>query len=412
MVKNANDKRRGAAMAAFVRPDFKLPIADSRYFVGRTDILEAVARSPFSVRILLGGRRLGKTSLLTAIQNRFLTAENSNYRAFPVLFNLQQERPESLDHLRYLMIIRLQEAFAEYKEGSLSNWRKSYRRLLRQIPGGSINVGLPIPKMGVSLSIVNPDCERRLINEDFRQDLLRILKLLQNKKFTGVCYLIDGAEFIVSQEWANDAWSYLRALKDTDTALKPFVGLIFSGYRDLKDYQQRVGSPLLNIAEVEWLGVLKDTDVQSLITDRSQLENVSLTEEEIEQVIQLSGGHPYLVQQLLNIIFDYKNSKKSYKIESLMNSLVRQYDADFSAWWDNEKKSYGFSQLEQSVYLTLIKQRVGTAESIAQEINKSIGEVADALEVLTGTGVIQKIDDEQYRIGAKLFEQWIIQESR
>jgi hypothetical protein len=411
MVANANDERGGAAMAAFLRPDFKLPIADSRYFVGRNDILEAVARSPFSVRILLGGRRLGKTSLLNGIQNRFLTTNNSNYRAFPVLFNLQQERPESLDHLRYLMIARLQEAFAEYKEGSLSNWRKSYRRLLRQIPGGSINVGLPIPKMGVSLSVVNPDCERRLINEDFRQDLLRIIKLLQNKKFTGVCYLIDGAEFIVTQEWANDAWSYLRALKDTDTALKPFVGLILSGYRDLKDYQQRVGSPLLNIAEVEWLGVLKKTDLRLLINCRSQIENLFLTDEETEQVIEWSGGHPYLIQQLLNTIFDYKKSEKLYEIESLMNALVRQYDIDFSAWWDNEKKSYGFSQLEQSVYLTLIKQRVGIAESLAQEMNTSIGEVVDALEVLAGTGVIQKINDEQYRIGAKLFEQWVIQEN-
>lgn len=408
MVANANETRGGARVATFVRPDFKLPIADTRYFFGRNDILAAIERSPFSVRILLGGRRLGKTSLLNAIQNRFLTSSNSDYRAFPVLFNLQQERPENLDHLRYLMIARLQEAVAEYQEGTLSNWRKSYRRLLRQIPGGAINVGLP-KKVGISLKVTNPDYERRLINEDFRQDLLRILKSLQKKNFAGICYLIDGAEFIVSQEWANDAWSYLRALKDTDTALKPFVGLIFSGYRNLKDYQQKVGSPLLNIAEVEWLGVLKDADLQKLIAYRRQVENIFLTNEEIEQIIEWSGGHPYLIQQLLNTIFDYKNSDKSYVIDSLMNNLIRQYDGDFSAWWDNKKKSYGFSPIERSVYLALIEQRIGTTESLAQEVDLSIGEVADALEVLAGTGVVQKIDDEQYKIGAIIFKQWVIQ---
>ncbi|NET43190.1 hypothetical protein [Okeania sp. SIO2B3] len=90
-------------MATFVRPDFKLPISDTRYFFGRNDILKAVERSPFSVRILLGGHRLGKTSLLNEIQHRFLTSSNYDYRAFPVLFNLQQERPENLDHLRYLL---------------------------------------------------------------------------------------------------------------------------------------------------------------------------------------------------------------------------------------------------------------------------------------------------------------------
>ena len=263
----------------------------------------------------------------------------------------------------------------------------------------------------ILLKVINPDCERRLINEDFRQDLLRILKLLQKKKFTGVCYLIDGAEFIVTQEWANDAWSYLRALKDTDTALKPFIGLILSGYRDLKDYQQRVGSPLLNIAEVEWLGVLKETDVQSLITYRSQIENISLTHEETQQVIEWSGGHPYLIQQLLNTIFDCRSLNQFNSIDSLIKSLIREYDADFSAWWDNEKKSYGFSRLEQFVYLALTKQRIATVESLAQEMERSIGQVSDALEVLTGTGIIQKVDDEQYQIGAKLFEEWVAQES-
>ncbi|NEP91155.1 MAG: ATP-binding protein [Okeania sp. SIO2C2] len=388
-------------MANFVRPDFKLPISDTRYFFGRNDMLAAIERSPFSVRILLGGHRLGKTSLLNEIQHRFLTSRNSDYQAFPVLFNLQQERPENLDHLRYLMIARLQEAFAEYKEGRLSNWRKSYRRLLRQISGGEIK------KVGISLKVTNPDYERRLINEDFRQDLLRILKSLQKKNFVGVCYLIDGAEFIVSQEWANDAWSYLRALKDTDTALKPFVGLIFSGYQDLKDYQQKVGSPLLNIAEVEWLGALKEADMQQLIAYRRQIENIFLTNEEIEQIIEWSGGHPYLIQQLLNTIFDYKNSDQSYVIDSLINNLIRQYDGDFSAWWGNKKRSYSFSAIERSVYLKLIEQRMGTTESLAQEVDLSIGEIADALEVLAGTGVIQKFDDEQYKIGAKIFEQWV-----
>lgn len=396
-------------MANFVRPDFKLPISDTRYFFGHNDVLKAVERSPFSVRILLGGRRLGKTSLLSAIQHRFIMSSNSDYRPFPVLFNLQQERPENLDHLRYLMIARLQEAFAEYKEGTLSNWRKSYRRLLRQISGAEINVGLP-KKVGISLQVTNPDCERRLINEDFRQDLLRIVNSLQKKNFAGVCYLIDGAEFIVSQEWANDAWSYLRALKDTDTALKSFVGLIFSGYRDLKDYQQKVGSPLLNIAEVEWLGALKKSDARQLITYRRQVENIFLTNEEIEQIIEWSGSHPYLIQQLLNTIFDYKNSDKSYVMDALMNNLIRQYDGDFSAWWDNKKKSYSFSAIERSVYLKLMQKRMGTTESLAQEIDLSIGEIADALEVLAGTGVVQKIDDEQYKIGAKIFEQWVIQE--
>jgi len=262
------------------------------------------------------------------------------------------------------------------------------------------------------LNVTNPDCDRSLIHEDFRQDLLKIIKQLQQKQFTGVCFLLDGSEFIVSQDWANDAWSYLRALKDTDTALKPFVGFILSGYRDLKDYQQAVGSPLLNIAEVEWLGTLSESETRSLIAYRSQEEKILLTETEVDRVIEWAGCHPYLTQQILNEIFDNSPQEKILFSDKFMLHLIRQHDRDFSAWWDEDKRTYGFGQTEQTVYLALLDRREGTAETLLQTTNFSFGEVADSLEVLAGTGVIQNLGDEGYKMGAKLFEQWVVQERK
>lgn len=397
-------------MAASVRPDFRLPIDEYNYFFGRSHLLSEIERYPFRVRIILGGRRLGKTSTLNAVKRNLLGVSKDERQAFPVLFNLQQERPKSLEQFRYLLIARLQEAFAEYYAGNQANWKKTYRRFLRQIPGGSLDLGLP--KFGLKLNVTNPDSDRSLIHEDFRQDLLKIIKQLQQKQFTGVCFLLDGSEFIVSQDWANDAWSYLRALKDTDTALKPFVGFILSGYRDLKDYQQAVGSPLLNIAEVEWLGTLTESETRSLIAYRSQEEKILLTEAEVDRVIEWAGCHPYLTQQLLNEIFDNSPQKKIQFSDNFMLHLIRQHDRDFSVWWDEDKRTYGFGQTEQTVYLALLDRREGTAETLLQTTNLSFGEVADSLEVLAGTGVIQNLGDEGYKMGAKLFEQWVVQERK
>ena len=397
-------------MAASVRPDFRLPIDESNYFFGRSHLLSEIERAPFRVRIILAGRRLGKTSTLNAVKRNLLGVSKDERQAFPVLFNLQQERPKSLEQFRYLLIARLQEAFAEYYAGNQANWKKTYRRFLRQIPGGSLDLGLP--KFGLKLNVTNPDCDRSLIHEDFRQDLLKIIKQLQQKQFTGVCFLLDGSEFIVSQDWANDAWSYLRALKDTDTALKPFVGFILSGYRDLKDYQQAVGSPLLNIAEVEWLGTLSESETRSLIAYRSQEEKILLTEAEVDRVIEWAGCHPYLTQQILNEIFDNSPQEKILFSDKFMLHLIRQHDRDFSAWWDEDKRTYGFGQTEQTVYLALLDRREGTAETLLQTTNFSFGEVADSLEVLAGTGVIQNLGDERYKMGAKLFEQWVVQERK
>jgi Sugar-specific transcriptional regulator TrmB len=397
-------------MATSVRPDFRLPIDESRYFFGRSNLLSEIERSPFRVRIFLGGRRLGKTSTLNAVKRTLLGVGKDDRQAFPVLFNLQQERPKSLEQFRYLLIARLQEAFTEYQSGREADWQKTYRRFLRQIPGGSIDLGMP--KFGLKLNVTNPDCDRTLIHEDFRQDLLKIIKQLQQKQFTGVCFLLDGSEFIVSQDWANDAWSYLRALKDTDTAIKPFVGFILSGYRDLKDYQQTVGSPLLNIAEVEWLGTLNESETRSLIAYRSQEEKISLTESEVDRLIEWAGCHPYLTQQLLNEIFDDRHQNKSQSPESFMLHVIRQHDRDFSAWWDEDKRTYGFGKAEQAVYLALLDRREGTAETLAQQTNLSFGEVADSLEVLAGTGVIQNVEGDRYKLGAKLFEQWVVKERK
>ena len=341
-------------MADLVRPfdNFKSGITEPRYFFGRGELLSAIARSPFQVRILLGGRRLGKTSALNAVKAHLLGADDrASYRAFPVLLNLQQEQPESLDNFRYVLIARLREAIERQNQKPRTGFRNRYRRFLRQFSGGEVGL------FGITLNVTNPDSDRRLIHEDFRQDLLKLLQQLQKRDFEGVCFLLDGAEFIVRQDWANDAWSYLRGLKDNDDALKPFLGLLLSGYRDLKDYQQRVGSPLLNIAEVAWLGALAESETRALIAYRSEDERIPLASEDIDRIVRWAGCHPYLTQQMLNLIFDDRRKEKTRSPENLMLHAIRQHDRDFSPWWDKEERSYGFSELEQAIYLALVDRR-------------------------------------------------------
>ncbi|MBD2094459.1 ATP-binding protein [Trichocoleus sp. FACHB-591] len=381
--------------------NYRLAISEPEHFFGRGDLIQDVCQSPFQVRILLGGRRIGKTSVLNAIRWNLLSAkENQPTRAFPVLFDLQQEQPENLDHLRYLLIARLQEAI----HGS----QQAQDRFMRQLAGGSISL------FGITLNVTNPAKERRLIHEDFRQDFLKIVKKLQEKKWLGVCFLLDGSEFIVNQPWANNAWSYLRSLKETtNTAIEPFLGLLLSGYRDLRDYQQKVGSPLLGISELSWLSPFEEVETKNLIGYRCSKEKISLSEEMINGIIYWAGCHPYLTQQLLNTIFDNRLLAKPRTTKELIRYLIRhQHEADFSKFWDSTKASYGFGIAEQMVYLSLIKQRQGTAEALAQYAQLSIGDTEDALRVMTGTGVIRQLDFETYAIGAKLFEQWVSEEKQ
>jgi DNA-binding IclR family transcriptional regulator len=51
-----------------------------------------------------------------------------------------------------------------------------------------------------------------------------------------------------------------------------------------------------------------------------------------------------------------------------------------------------------------------TAENLVASANLPVGKVADALQLLAGTGVIRQLDEEHYEIGARLFEKWVLQQ--
>jgi len=74
--------------------NFRTAITSPDYFCGRTEFLHDVIDSPMAVRILIAGRRLGKTSTLHAIEWTLLhpTAGNLN-RAFPVYVSFPREQP-------------------------------------------------------------------------------------------------------------------------------------------------------------------------------------------------------------------------------------------------------------------------------------------------------------------------------
>lgn len=388
--------------------NFRVAITDPSHFFGRSELINTMLKSPFQVRILLSGRRLGKTSALRAVEWNLLNPKrNFPRRAFPVLINLQVEQPKDLDNLRYLLIARLREAIERWREVPMTEIRQMYREFLSQIKGGEVTLSF-LKQLDIKFNINNPDSERRLNNDSFRLAFLKTTEELRKLNFQGVCFLIDGAEFIVRQNWATDAWSYLRGLKDTDTAIKPCLGLLLSGYRDLKEYQQRVGSPLLNIAEIEWLAPLSDKETKELISDRAEQEKISLSEEKITSIIEWSGCHPYLTQQSLNIIFDSNNQQQSRA--NLIDKLLQHHDNDFSAWWNAEHLSGCFSEDERKIYCALIHKHKATPQDLAQYTGLGGLKVKDALDVIAGTGVIRQLDDECYILGSCLFEEWVRQQ--
>lgn len=139
-------------MTTYPFHNYKGAIDDAHYFVGRNKLLRQIDQQPFSVRILLGGRRIGKTSTLHAIQSELL---QSNSRAFPVILKLTSEMPTSLENFLYILIQKISLAIQKQKEIPAAFTNK-IKKLFQQIKGGTVNVGF------LSLDIDNPGRETSL----------------------------------------------------------------------------------------------------------------------------------------------------------------------------------------------------------------------------------------------------------
>ena len=382
--------------SAVERPfdNFRHAITDPEHFFGRGNILREILHQPLGVRILLGGRRLGKTSLLHALEWSMLNCDSHRLRrTFPVLVNLQREQPRDMEYLLHVMVNRLCEA--------TSSCRELLGKTLMGKPSSELDSGI------IRRETSDLRCKACLTRYEFRRAIINSCDDLQEWNFEGVCFLIDEAEFVVRQaDLANSAWGYFRSLCDDDVAVAPRLGLILTGYRNLNEYQQQVGSPLLNIAHKRWLTTFTLDEAKELIVRRADGERIELTVNDINLIIKLTGGHPFLTQQLLNYTFDIYHSDVDHIIHESAQRLRQEWEHVFSDWWG------AFDEADRIVYHALVGCSEATIKDIKGLTHLSLGKVRKALQMLTGTGVIHRLDPERYSIGTLLFRKWVMEDEQ
>jgi hypothetical protein len=379
--------------------NYKSAITDPDYFDGRQDLVRDILESPLDLRILMGGRRLGKTSALHALEWSMLNPGAGTFGAcFPVYINLKKERPLDLENLFYILIFRLRDAVVRWRRLGWQNLRDTYLEFLSQVAGAEAQLG-PFLK----LKVENPDSSRRLNKEVFERALWMAIEDLRERNRHGVCFLLDEGDYFVSKAWADEAFSYLRALKDASDPMSPFIGLVLSGYRGVKNYKQRIGSALYNIGANVWLCTLSKSETLSIIGRRTSLEGRTLAEDEIQCVLKFGGGHPFLTQQTITYLIDHPG-----QVDAGVSKLIGIHKQDFSDWWNSSGRPDGLNEADRSVYRALLKRNSATVTTIADATRLSEFEAFDCLEALAGTGVVQREDETTFRLGASLFSEWVL----
>jgi len=357
------------------------PIVDPKMFVGRGKIFNKIESNFFGVKtnnivLLYGERRIGKTSILKQIQNRFTD------RSFSIFIDMQGLYPgvESMKTEDEFFNSISAEACRE-----LSNRKIKTESLLKDKPKSEL---YPWFRNNFIPSVQEKIGKRSL--------------LLMLDEFGLVL------ESIGKKKLPIDLLSHLRHLmqhiKDLD--------FILAGTSDLLELAQNQTSILFNLAIPMKVSFLDRDSSVKLITDPVRLYNMEYDPEVIDDIIEKTGGHPYLTQFVCHEMVDLHNQKKKSRIsleflQEISEQIMDQCAQHFKFLWNQASKE------ERALlsYLTISDDPFppGEIERGIISNNPEISEqkVMNAIDSLIAKDLIIGSKGEGYKLAVGLMRIWL-----
>jgi hypothetical protein len=240
----------------------------------------------------------------------------------------------------------------------------------------------------------------------FRDNLDRAFEALQQKYGPDwkVILLIDELDAAVSRLPNDQFFQNLRHL-DMESRFKGHFRLIVTGVKDMTDLIL-TGSPS-NHLKNEFLRILSLQEMEQLVNKGFSSEYYSVYD--LLPLYDLTGGHPYLLQGILEIIWDKKDKEKDFlwNIKNLRNAgkTFLKKHPDFKRWLDT------FSQTEKEIYRCLAEapqNRANISYIRSKTDTAPHYDIEDALQVLSYNGLIDDSDEEEPKIAGTLFKNWFL----
>jgi hypothetical protein len=354
--------------------NYNLPVEPEMFFGRHADVealAEGLVASHGDSVALIGGRRMGKTSILEALlRNIASRAYRSPADCFPlpILLDLSGEG-----------IVSPQTFFLAIGEA------------VRE----KLSTQLPVPLMLLDIhSNAPPVPSFRGMLEAWNQvamaHLGRRLRLI---------LLLDECEEIVGRPWAAEIHAALRALLVGQTT-RILIKVVMAGsHRFLSEVHHR-GSPLWNVLTYHFLRVFDESETRALIL---QPIGGDLSDKVVKSIIKHSGGHPRLTQYLMYKLW-------AYGLERVTLSTVSRYAMDFSnqvndfSDWTNSLGESGII-----VYNALIQTKTPISEEKLHSIMHSPpADFSQALSALCYHGLMVRDEVGDYQIAGRMFHDWFV----
>jgi hypothetical protein len=174
--------------------------------------------------------------------------------------------------------------------------------------------------------------------------------------------------------------------------------LVASGVTGMAKLISSGSSPLNNLRN-KHLGILTGKQTRQLITHGFP----DGLEPEVElSLLHLTGKHPYLLQGLLEKLYETQAELDPRTVKSAGREFLREHH-DFARWLES------FDRAEHAVYQALFNTTEGTLSTrdIRGKVDATLApQVDDALTILSYHGVIDDSDPDEPQIAGTMFRDW------
>lgn len=362
---------------------FGVPVSDQGKFFGREaelqrifDTLETVPRGQKQDIVVLGPRRIGKSSLL----RRLVQLLNEANRDFvPVYIDVQNILPRET----YALFAKI-----------LQSVKKAYRHRGITLPDFDSLQPKSIPP-GFEFLTFNEDMES--LNETIGRENLPRLVLM----FDEVELLLDfgGIEIL---EW-------LRSLIQSMT----FSVFVVAGSDRLYTLTQDYGSPFYNIFKTIELFPLDPHAAKELIIVPAARVGMKIYDSEVKKILSYSGNNPYFIQGIAHYLVEELNKEERYQVyaedvDKVIIECIRYLSPQFGYYWN------AVSQQQRIILYALA--RIGYPLSTRDLISRlhlirsllpSRQELSENLGSLVQQQILQE-DSSRYWFVVPLFVDWIL----
>jgi hypothetical protein len=351
------------------------PISDPGRFFGRSREVEQIfgrlRNEEFESSSLVGGHRIGKTSLLNYLSDLGVQASHG--------FG-----PEAYTFV-YANLQMVDEA-----NGPEQLWRRLLTLIVRHCKSDTVTALLGVL-------------------EDERLDTFALDELFERLDDEGqhIVFLLDEFEHVTANKnFGSDFYYGLRSL-----VIHHQLALVTSSQRELIELTRNEAiksSPFFNIFANINLRPFSQEEADLLISQSLSGTTVQFSEREIAQVFDLAGRHPYFLQAACWVLYEahLKDLEETARMLRLLEQFRLEATPHFVHYWDNSG-NYEKIVLTAGAFLEHAN-KAGRGFSLG-DLQNLFARGEPTVKALEKRGLLMS-DDGRYRLFSSEFGPWILEQ--